>query len=135
MPKADRLSPGAVKLLQEPQLAHITTLMRDGSPQVTVLWVDVEPDGSHVMVNTIEGRLKVRNVDRDPRVAVSVVDKNEMYRFAVFRGRVVEKISHEDGADEHIDKQAKKYLGVDTYPNRQPGMRRIILKIKPDHIL
>ena len=74
MPKSDRLPPGAVKLLKEPQLGHVVTLMPDGSPQITVVWIDAEDDGSHVLVNTGTKRQKLRNVGRDKRVAVSVVD-------------------------------------------------------------
>ena len=133
MPKIDRLSPGAVSLLQEPQLAHMTTLMSDGSPQTTPVWVDVEPDGGHVLVNTADTRLKVGNVERDPRVSVAVADRGNDWRFALVRGNVVE-MRHE-GADEHIDKLAKKYLGQDTYPFRNPAERRVILRIKPHHVL
>ena len=133
MPKTDRLSPGGVSLLQEPQLAHFTTLMPDGSPQTTPVWVDVEPDGGYVLVNTADTRLKTGNVERDPRVAVSVLDKANDWRYALVRGNVVE-MRHE-GADEHIDKLAKKYLGQDVYPFRNPAERRVILRIKPNHVL
>src|SRR5262245_46996783 len=74
MPRADRLSPGGVKLLQEKHLAIIATVMPDGSPQTTPVWVDVEPDGSHILINTVTGHLKANNINRDPRVAVTVVD-------------------------------------------------------------
>lgn len=133
MPNADKLSPGAVKLLQEPQLAHIATVMSDGAPQVTPVWVDVEPDGSLVLINTGEGRVKDRNVERNPEIAVSVVDKDNYYRFAVVRGTIVERTN--EGADAHIDALAKKYLGKDKYPWHQPGQKRVIYKIKPHHVL
>lgn len=133
MPKADKLSAGAVKLLQEPQLAHLVTLMDDGSPQVTAVWVDVEDDGSHLLINTAEGRVKSRNVARDPRVAVSVVDKANDWRYVTVRGTVEEQ--RQEGADAHIDKMAKKYLGQDTYPFRNPQETRVILRIKPHHVL
>ena len=133
MPKADKLSPGAVKLLQEKQIAQLATVMRDGSPQVTPVWIDVEPDGSHVLINTAEGRIKTRNAAREPRVAVSVVDAQNPYRYAIIRGRIVER-THE-GADAHIDALAKKYTGRDTYPNHRPDEQRVILRIKPDHVL
>lgn len=133
MPKADKLSPGAVKLIQEPQLAHFVTLMADGSPQTTPVWVDVEPDGSHVLINTAEGRLKTENLERDPRVAVSVVDKANDWRYALVRGTVVER--RHEGADAHIDKMAKKYLGQDSYPFRNPAEQRVVLRIKPDHVM
>ena len=80
MPAADRLSPGAIKLVQEPQLAHFVTLMADGSPQVTPVWVDVEPDGSHVLVNTADGRVKTNKVERYGRVALSIVDSQNPWR-------------------------------------------------------
>jgi PPOX class probable F420-dependent enzyme len=133
MPKTDRISPGGVKLLQEPQLAHFVTMMADGSPQVTPVWVDVEPDGRHILINTAEGRVKTRNVDRDDRVAISVVDKADPWRYVLVRGTIVER-THE-GADALIDALAKKYLGVDLYPNRQPGEQRVTLRIKPHHVI
>lgn len=132
MPKTDTLSQGAIALLQEPQLAHFVTLMSDGSPQVTPVWVDVEADGSAILINTAEGRVKSKNVDRSPEVAVSVVDNKDPYRYITVRGTVVEQ-QHE-GADDHIDFLAKKYLGVDSYPNRTPTEQRVILRIKPHHV-
>ncbi len=126
MPAA--LSEGVKKLFREPNFAHLATLMPDGSPQVTPVWVDIE--GDRILVNTAEGRAKPRNVRRDPRVAISIVRQDGSSAF--IRGRVVE-ITHE-GADEMIDKLAKKYLGQDTYPNRQPGEQRVILVIEPEHV-
>jgi PPOX class probable F420-dependent enzyme len=125
-----KISEGVRKLLEAPNVANLVTLMPDGSPQVTPVWVDF--DGTHILVNTAEARQKTRNVRRDPRVAISVFNHESPYSYATFRGRVVE-ITHE-GADQHIDRMAKKYLGRDTYPFRQPGERRIILKIKPEHV-
>ena len=133
MPKADKLSPGAVALLQEKQLAHFATVMADGSPQVTPVWVDVESDGSYVLINTAEGRLKTRNVERNPHVAVSVVDSQNPWRYVIVRGEIVER--RREGADEHIDKMAKKYIGADTYPFRNPAEQRVILRIKPHHVI
>jgi PPOX class probable F420-dependent enzyme len=133
MPKADKLSPGAVTLLQEPQLAHFTTLMADGDPQTTPVWVDVEADGSTVLINTAAGRVKTENIERDPRVSVSVVDKGNDWRYALVRGRVVEQ--RIEGADAHIDAMAKKYLGQDSYPFRNAAEQRVILVIKPDHVI
>lgn len=133
MPKADKLSPGAVSLLKEPQIAHFTTLMSNGAPQVTPVWVDVSEDGSEVIVNTAEGRVKARNTQQDPRVAISVVDARNPYRFVLVRGRIVER-RHGD-APQHIDKMAKKYLGQDKYPFFQPGENRVMLVIKPDHVI
>ncbi len=133
MPKADKLSPGAVKLLQEKHLAQLATVMSDGSPQVTPVWVDVEPDGSHVLINTADGRLKMKNAARNPHVAVSVVDSQNPWRFAIVRGTVVEQ--RHEGADEHIDRMAQKYLGQEKYPFHRSDERRVILRIKPHHVL
>ncbi|MFB3093128.1 MAG: PPOX class F420-dependent oxidoreductase, partial [Dehalococcoidia bacterium] len=85
-----------------------------------------------ILVNTAEGRVKPRNVRRDARVAISVHNQDNPYSSAFIRGRVVE-IKHE-GADELIDKLAKKYLGQDRYPNRQPGEQRVTLVIEPEHV-
>lgn len=133
MPKSDKLSSGGVKLLQEPQLAQFATLMADGAPQITPVWVDVEPDGSHILINTAEGRLKTKNTSRNPDVAVSVVDSQNPWRYTVVRGKVVDQV-HE-GADEHIDRMAQKYLGQEKYPFRRPDETRVILRIKPHHVL
>ncbi len=133
MPKADRLSPEAVKLLQEPQLAHFVTLMADGSPQVTPVWIDVADDGSTILVNTAEGRQKTRNTERNAEVAISVVDKNNDWRWVTIRGTVEDR--HHEGADAHIDKMAKKYIGADSYPFRRPDEQRVIIVIKPHHVV
>jgi len=124
------LSQGIKKLFQEPNYAHVATLMADGSPQVTPVWVDIE--GDRILVNTSEGRVKPRNVRRDPRVAISIVKQDNPYSSAYIRGRVAE-MRHE-GAKEHIDKLAKKYLGQDTYPYLQPGEQRVIMVIEPEHV-
>ena len=118
------------KLLESPNFANLATLMPDGSPQVSPVWVDY--DGTHILVNTAEGRQKPRNVRRDPRVALCVFDQGNPYAMASIRGKVVD-ISTE-GADEMIDRLAKKYLGQDKYPYRQPGEQRLILKIEPLHV-
>lgn len=118
------------KLLQDKNYAHLGTLMKDGSPQVSVVWIDVE--GDRILVNTAEGRAKPRNVRRDPRVAISITDNANAYQTATVRGRVVEITA--EGADAHIDKLAKKYLDADTYPYRQAGEQRLIMVIEPDHV-
>jgi PPOX class probable F420-dependent enzyme len=105
------------------------TLMPDGRPQVTPVWCDF--DGENVIFNSAKGRQKDRNVRRDPRVSLAIVDPENPYRYIEVRGRVVEIT--EDGADANIDKLAKKYLGVDKYPYGQPGEVRVIYKIKPEH--
>jgi PPOX class probable F420-dependent enzyme len=120
----------ALPLLKGKNFAHIATLMADGSPQVTPVWIDAE-DGV-VLFNTAEGRLKPENLRRDGRVAISVVNQDNPYENLVVRGRVTE-LTHE-GADEHIDALAKRYMGVDEYPMRQPGEQRVIVKIEPERV-
>ena len=110
-------------------LGHLATLMPDGSPQVTPVWIDF--DGGHVLFNTAEKRQKDRNLQRDGRVAISITDPDNPFRYLEVRGRVVER-TH-DGADAHIDKLAKKYTGQDKYAFRQPGEVRVIFKIQPEH--
>jgi PPOX class probable F420-dependent enzyme len=110
----------------------VATLNKDGSPQVTPVWVDT--DGEFALVNTAIGRVKLRNVENDPRVALAVLDPNNPYSFAAVRGRVVEQIEGKL-AEDHIDKLAKKYLGLDEYPYRQPGEHRVILKIAAEHVI
>jgi len=112
-------------LLTGPNFAHLTTLMADGSPQVTPVWIDAE--GDVVLFNTAEGRVKTRNLDRDGRVALSIQDVQNPYRYLQIRGRVIEK-THA-GADAHIDRLAQKYLGQATYPWRSPSEQRVTYKI------
>jgi PPOX class probable F420-dependent enzyme len=127
---AGQISEGVRKLFEEANFGHLATLMPDGSPQVTPVWVDF--DGRHILVNTAEGRQKPRNIRRDPRVAIEVISQENPYAHALVRGRVVEITN--DGADEHIDRLAKKYLGRDKYPFRQPGEQRVIFKIAAEHV-
>ncbi len=124
------LSEGVKKLFREPNYGHLATLMPDGSPQVSPVWVDV--DGDRILVNSAEGRSKPRNVRRDARVAISIYNQENPYSSAFIRGRVVEIT--QEGADEHIDKLAKKYLGQDKYPYHQPGDQRVILVIEPEYV-
>ena len=116
-------------LFSKPAFAMLATLMPDGRPQVTPVWVDT--DGNTILVNTAKGRQKHKNVQRDPRVGVTLWDPDNPYRYVEIRGRVVEVT--ERGADQHIDKMAKKYLGKDKYPFAQPGEKRVLLKIQPEH--
>ena len=117
-------------LLTKPAFANLATLNPDGSPQVTPVWVDF--DGSHVIVNTARGRVKAKNLAREPRVALSIADPENPYRYLGIQGRVVEMT--ETGGDAHIDKMAKKYLGKDSYPFRKAGEVRIVVKIEPDKV-
>jgi len=109
--------------------ANVTTLRKDGSPHSTVVWID-EVDGE-VWFNTAIGRAKERHLRDDPRAAVLVVDPANQYKWVSLSGRVTLQT---DGADEHIDKLAKKYLGQDSYPWRDPNQKRIIVRIRPDHV-
>jgi PPOX class probable F420-dependent enzyme len=110
--------------------ASLATLMPDGSPQVTPVWVDLE--GDLVLVNTARGRQKDKNMRRDPRVAMAIIDPENPYRYLEIRGRVAEIT--EENADAHIDKMAKKYLGADKYPYRQPSETRVIFKVQPERV-
>jgi PPOX class probable F420-dependent enzyme len=124
------ISPGFLKLLREPAFCQLATLMPDGSPQITQVWV--ETDGEHILINTPEGTQKENNVRRDPRGAVNVVDPTNGWRIAMVRGRVVEVTT--EGAVRLIDELAKKYLGVDTYPFHRPDQVRTTIKIAPEKI-
>ncbi|MGV9763546.1 PPOX class F420-dependent oxidoreductase [Micromonospora tulbaghiae] len=120
------LSEEDLALLGEPQLAHVATVESDGTPHVTPVWVDT--DGEHIVFNTAKGRQKYLNMSRNPVVAVSVADKADDFRTLWVKG-TVEFVT--EGADEHIDRMAKKYLGQDTYPWRRPGEERVIVRITP----
>ena len=117
-------------LFSKPAFAHLVTLMPDGSPQVTPVWVDL--DGNTLVINTAKGRLKDRNMRRDPRVALEISDPANPYRYLQVRGRIANFT--EEGADAHIDRMAKKYLDKDTYPFRQPGEVRVMFKITPEQV-
>jgi len=119
------------KLLEGRNFAFVSSLNRDGSPHVTPTWVDT--DGKYVLINTLMGSQKQKNTSRDARVAVAVTDQTNPYNFTVIRGRVVEQIEGQ-AAEDHIDRLAKKYLGADKYPHRQPGQQRVMLRITPERI-
>ena len=128
---AAQLDENAKKLLQSTSLAHMVTLMKDGSPQVTPVWVDT--DGKDVLINVAEGRVKLANIARDPRVALSVTDPDNAYSYVAVRGTVVE--TTKVGAEAHIDRMAKKYLGLESYPYRRPGVEdRVLIRIRPDRV-
>ncbi len=134
MPRADRLSPEAVELLQERHVAILSTVLPDGSPHATPVWVDVEPDGTHILINSVEGHVKVKNIDRDPRVAVTVVDSHNPFRTVQVRGIVVEKRGPDQGSVDHINLLSKKYTGREEYVLRE-GETRVMFRIQPTHIL
>jgi len=121
-----RLSDDVLALLRKPLMAHVATVMPDGTPQSTPVWIDT--DGTDVLFNTAKGRVKHRNLLQNPAVAISFVDDENQYRMIEIRGQA-ELI--EAGADDHIDAMAKKYLGQDSYPFRKPGEERIIVRIHP----
>jgi PPOX class probable F420-dependent enzyme len=119
------------KLFEDKNFVFLSSLMKDGSPHVTPTWVDIE--NGNILINTAIGRIKQKNISRDPRVALAIADQNNPYDMVTIRGKVIEQISG-DPAEEHIDKLAKKYIGKDKYPGRSPGEKRILLKIKPERI-
>jgi PPOX class probable F420-dependent enzyme len=123
--------PQIKNLFDGKNFAFLSTLMKDGAPQVTPVWIDIE-DGN-ILVNTALGRVKQRNVSRDPRVALSIIDQNNQYNMVTIRGEVTEQITG-DKAEKHIDKLAKKYIGKDKYPWRSKTEKRVILKIKPGKV-
>nr|BFE60803.1 PPOX class F420-dependent oxidoreductase [Dactylosporangium thailandense] len=124
------LPDGLRDLLERNSLCYLTTLMPDGSPQITQTWADT--DGKHVLINTVRGHQKVRNIERDARVAVAIGDPDESRRYFQVRGRVIAVT--EEGATEHIDVLAQRYLGG-PYP--WFGGRdqvRLLVTIEPEHI-
>lgn len=124
----------AARLFQGPNLGFLATLMPDGSPQVTPVWVDY--DGRHVLINTARGRAKIRNVRRDPRVAVTVVHRHLPFLFAMVRGKVVAVTPR--GAEAHAGRLARRYLRLPLYPFLSPlgvGGKRVILKIKAEKVI
>lgn len=118
----------AKTLLEGKNFATVATVNADGSPQATIVWIDT--DGEHVIFNTADGRVKPKNMRRDARVSVCVFGMENPYQQAMINGRVIEMTN--EGADAHINQMAKKYMGVDEYPFRQPGEVRLIVKIAVD---
>jgi PPOX class probable F420-dependent enzyme len=128
-----------VKFFRGKNFGFLGTVNKDGSPQVTPTWIDIiekeENEDGHeeiILINTAVDRLKQKNVSRDPRVSISIVDEDNPYSMVTIKGRVVEQTT--EGADEHIDKLAKRYLDADRYPAHSPSVKRIILKVKPEKI-
>jgi len=117
-------------LFKKKAFAHLATLMPSGQPQVTPVWIDY--DGQHIVFNTAEGRQKDKNLQRDGRLALSIIDPDNPYRYLEVRGRIADRTR--EGADAHIDAMAKKYLGQDKYPYRQPGEVRVIYRVMPEHV-
>ena len=134
--KADDISAGATKLSEEElrflfqgrNLAFLATLSKDGSPHVTPVWAEMVDD--LILINTFESSAKNKHITNDKRIALSVVEQNNPFNMVLIKGRVIEQAT--DGADEHLKRLAKKYLGLGRYYYRRPKHRRIILKIKPE---
>jgi PPOX class probable F420-dependent enzyme len=116
-------------LFEKKAFANLATVMPDGTPQVTPVWIDF--DGNHLLVNSARGRQKDKNMERNPSVSLSIMDPDNPYRYLEVRGRVAEIT--EEGAEDHIDKMAKKYIDQDKYPWRRPGEVRVLYKIEPQH--
>jgi PPOX class probable F420-dependent enzyme len=136
---ASLLTEPIVKFFKGKNFGFLGTVNKDGSPQVTPTWIDIiekeENEDGHeeiILINTAMDRLKQKNVSRDPRVSISIVDEDNPYSMVTIKGRVVEQTT--EGADEHIDKLAKRYLNAETYPAHSPSVKRIILKVKPEKI-
>lgn len=117
-------------LIEKPAFAHLATIMPNGSPQVTPVWWEVE--GEYVIVNAVPGRVKDRNIRRDPRVALSILDPDNPYRRLLIRGRVVEITT--EGAEQGIDRLCLKYTGNPVYPDHHPDRPRVIYKIAPERV-
>ena len=128
--KKSVLSEPVIKIIKDKNFAFLGTIMRDGRPQVSPIWIDIDDNNTIILINTAQGRIKQKNITRDPRVSLSLVDKNNPYSMITIQGTVIEQTTI--GADEHIDKLAKKYLNIDRYPSHSPSIQRVICKIKPE---
>ena len=124
------MDPKVEELFQKKNLIFIATVNTDGSPQLTPVWGNY--DENHILINTAEGRLKHKNVKKDPRVAVSVVDHNNPLSMTTIKGKVVDIIPDYDYF--HINKLTKQYMGISEYPFKKENEKRIIFKIKPEKI-
>ena len=126
---ATKLPESAKKMLEDKAYGHVITFDGKGRPQVTMVWADA--DDGDLLFNTAEGRLKTQNLRRNPRVIVSVQNRNDPQSYLVVHGTA--SLS-DAGADAHIDKLTKRFIGQDKYPYRQPGEKRVIVRVKPDRI-
>jgi PPOX class probable F420-dependent enzyme len=120
----------AKHLFENKEMAHVATLNADGSPQVSAVWIAL--DGDLITFNTAEGRLKPKNLRRDGRVAISITGEENPYENVIIQGKVIDMTN--DGADDDIDALAKRYLDADSYPFRQEGEERVIVKIEPEKV-
>jgi PPOX class probable F420-dependent enzyme len=124
------LTDPVIKIIKDKNFAFLGTIMKDGRPQVSPIWIDIDDNNNIILFNTAQGRIKHKNISRDPRVSLSLVDKNNPYSMVTIQGTIIEQTTI--GADEHIDKLAKKYLNIDRYPSHSPSITRVICKIKPE---
>jgi PPOX class probable F420-dependent enzyme len=120
-----------LELFDTPNLTYLSTVMPDGSPQVTPLWVEVGDDDV-IRLNTAEGRVKTENMRRDPRVALAVHDPATPYHYVTVRGRVVDITT--EGAEELNDRLAKKYMGLDRYPFDHSDQIRVVVTVRPERV-
>jgi PPOX class probable F420-dependent enzyme len=128
----EKIMEPVAKIIKKKNFAFLGTLMKDGSPHVSPVWIDITDDNNTILINTAKGRIKQKNVSRDPRVSISLTDDENPYSMVTIRGQVIEQTNN--GADEHIDKLAKKYLNTDRYPGHSPNIKRIILRIRPEKV-
>lgn len=127
----DEIPPDFWDLFDDTTIAHVTTLLPDGAPHTSPVWIDYDEEANRVLVNTERGRRKEKNVRQDPRVAVSMTDPENPYRYLLIRG-VVDTVTT-DGAREHIDTLAHRYMDVESYPSNIET-ERVILSIEPVHV-
>jgi PPOX class probable F420-dependent enzyme len=124
-----------LKILRGTNFAFLATVNKDGSPQVTPTWIDItesqnDDENGLILINTAKDRVKQKNVSRDPRVSISLVDESNPYSMVTINGRVIDQTT--EGADKHIDDLARRYLNAERYPSHSHQVKRIILKIKPE---
>jgi PPOX class probable F420-dependent enzyme len=122
------LSDEQAKLFLDKNFGHVGTIRADGTPHVTPVWVDY--DGEHVLFNTAVGRAKYENLKRDPRVTIEVINQENPYQYVMVTGRA--ELQEGEEAERHIDKLAKKYMGVDEYPHRTPEESRVLVRVTPE---
>ena len=121
-----------LKIIKDKNFAFLGTVMKDGRPQVSPVWIDIEDNDNIILINTAQGRIKHKNISRDPRVSLSVIDRNNPYSMVSIQGTVIEQTTI--GADQHIDKLEKKYLNIERCPSHSPSIKRVICKIKPEKV-
>lgn len=131
MPRTRTLAPEVREFIEARTFAHIATVMPDGAPQVSPVWV--ESEGDLIIVNSATGRVKDQNIRTDDRVALSACHPDDPYRALMIRGRVTEVT--EEGAEEGIDRLARKYLGSERYEWRRPGEVRVVYRIRPETVV